>query len=181
MCYNVATIVPILSKELMVSQKIHKYRTKDELRRVPNLVLEYRKIELLHKQGMLIYGVLMIPAQSLLAQFILYSNFTLIRHWADLGLTVQVIILTFSFAIFTFWCVILEISGRFYVNSITLIKSWKMLEFKSKGEAKFMSKFIKGCRPLSIGLQGYMKVERLSVLKFMKGIVGGTFRALLTL
>jgi hypothetical protein len=129
---------------------------------------------------MLIYGVLMIPAQSLLAQFILYSNFTLVRHWTDLGLTVQVIIiLTFSFAIFTFWCVILEISGRFYVNSITLLKRWKMLEFKSKGEAKFMS-FIKGCRPLSIGLQLYMKVKRLSVPK-LQGIVGGTFRALLSL
>jgi hypothetical protein len=161
--------------------KTRKYRTKDELRRVPNLVLEYRKVELLHKQGMIVYGILLIPGQSLLTQFILYSNFTLIRHWTDLGHTMQFIIVSLSFMVFTFWCVILEISGRFYVNSITLLKSWKMLEFKSKGEAKFMSKFKKGCRPLSIGLQGYMKVKRLTVLKFMKSIVGGTFRALLTL
>jgi hypothetical protein len=179
--FHTAAVVPILSNELMGAPKTRKYRTKDELRRLPNLVFEYRKIELLHKQSMMIYGILIIPAQSLLAQFILYSNFTLIRHWSDLGRTMQVMILVLSFAMFTSWCLILEISGRFHVNSIRLLKSWKMLEFRSKYEAKYLSKFRKGCRPLSIGLPGYIKIKRLTVLKFMKGIVGGTFRALLTL
>ncbi len=72
----------------------------------------------------------------------------------------------------------LEISGRIHEDAKKTIKSWKNIEFSSLHERKYMSRFRKCCRPLKLGIEGTFTIKRLSVLKFMRAIIKGTFRAL---
>jgi hypothetical protein len=176
-----ATVFPLLRDEFKGNFLSQRYRTKNELRQGKNLTIEYRKVELLHKQAMNVYGFLILPAQSALGKFIVYCNFTLVRHRIELEPFMLALISTLSINMMCFWCAVLEICGRFHWNSILLLKSWKMLHFPSKSEEKFMKKFKKGCRPLFIGLEGYTKIRRLSVIKFIKGTIQGFLRAHLAL
>lgn len=60
------------------------------------------------------------------------------------------------------------------------MKSWKEIYFKDKKEAKWFSKFRKARKELELGKKGVLTFKRLTVLKFLRGIIKGTFRALLT-
>lgn len=79
------------------------------------------------------------------------------------------------------WAWILEICGRYNAESKKTLDSWKFLEHRGKEEKKLMSKVRKSCRPFSFGEKGIFVIKRMTVLKFLRGIVKGTFRALLTL
>jgi len=117
----------------------------------------------------------------MISQFILYCNYTLIRHWDELEMVMKALIIIMSFDMTVFWCATLEVCGRFHRNSSELLKSWKLLESRSREEAKFMRKFKKRSRPLTVGLEGIRKIKRLSILKFIQRLVSATVRALLTL
>jgi hypothetical protein len=155
------------------------YRTSHNIRQVKNISTEYRILELLHKQGMSFYGMLVIPSQILLGQFILYSNYTLIRHWNELDVTMKYLIMIMDFTVVCFWNSTLEVSGRFHMDATKSLQSWKLLPVKNKLEGKYLSKLRKATRPLAIGVGEVFKIKRLTVLRFTRGIVKGTFRALL--
>jgi hypothetical protein len=157
------------------------YRTSHKMRRVENFPTEYRTLELLHKRGIAFYGLIIIPAQTLFGQFILYSNYTLIRHWNELGIVMKYLILFIDLTVIFFWNVTLEACGRFHMDATKAQKSWKLLPVRNNKEAKYLSKFRKSSRPLAIGAGEIFKIKRLTVLKFLRGIVKGTFRALLTI
>jgi hypothetical protein len=158
-----------------------KYRTSCKMRRIDNFPLEYTILQLLHKQGMEFYGFLLIPTQTLVGQFILYSNYTLIRHWNELDVTMKYLIMMIDLTVICIWNAILEVSGRFHMDATKSLKSWKLLTVRNKMETKYLSKFRKAARPLAIGFGEVFKIKRLTVLKFIRGIVKGTFRALLTI
>jgi hypothetical protein len=154
-----------------------RYRTINALRKPMNLVLEYRMVEILHKLGMSTFGSLLLPFHILMGQFILFSNVSALRGGKDFD---------FNFIILSFyaqaaWFCVLEFGGRFHKNSTKTVKSWKYFNFKTKAEAKYMSKFRKACVPLCLEAKGVFSVKRLSVLKFIRSVVRGTFRAVLTL
>jgi hypothetical protein len=149
------------------------------MRRFENFPTEYRTIELLHKQGMAIFGVILVPGQTLVGQFILYSNYTLIRHWNELDSTIKGIITMIDLTVICFWLIVLEVCGRFYMEAAKSLKSWKLLPVINRMEAKYLSKFRKASRPLVIGFGEVFKIKRLSMFKFLGGIVKGTFKALL--
>jgi hypothetical protein len=171
----------VLKREFKGGLNQSEYRTSPTLRHAENLSKEYRTVELLHKRGMAFYGTMVLPTQTILGQFILYCNFTLIRHWTKLDATMKCFISLVTFSVLCFWGSTLEASGRFHMDSTKALKSWKLLNFRNKDEAKYLSKFRKSCRPLTVGTGEVFKIKRLNVLKFFRGIVKGTFRALLTL
>lgn len=79
------------------------------------------------------------------------------------------------------WGAVLEIAGKFNNFSIKTLKSWKVISFKDKTEAKYFSKFRKCQKPVVIGKEGVLAFKRLTVLKFFRAAIKGTFKALLTL
>lgn len=99
----------------------------------------------------------------------------------QLAIFLQGMLVLFGVTLQTIWAIVLELSGRFHTQSVRTLASWKGLDFKTGAEKKYMSKFKKGCYPLSIGERGLFIVRRISVLKFLRAIVKGTFRALLTI
>jgi hypothetical protein len=168
-----------LAKELRGNEK--KYLTLNELRNDAfALTHEYRCLELIHRLTMQSFGGVFPVAQGLVGQFILFCNFYIILGWDTLGRIDRILLTLWTLSCTCSWLIILELSGRFYENAKQTLKSWKFMKFEDKLQGRYMKKFRKTCRPLKIGLDGYMKINRLAVLKFIRGITKGTFRALLT-
>jgi len=157
------------------------YITRQALRDPKSLMKVCRELEILHKLCMDIFGILVIALQAVITQVILMTNYTIIRHWNRLDEVTIAVLILFTAVFQTVWFTILTCGGLYHVHSGRTLKSWKYLKFSSKEEAKMISKFRKSCRPLGIGLVGYFISRRLTVLKFMRGVVRGTFRALLAL
>lgn len=172
---------PIYRIEYNCKLPSEKYMTHSDFRSVPHFPLENRKSELLHLFAMNIYGIYIIPFQSLALNFVLYTNFVLIRHWNSLDYATRLITFGWSAGIQFFWYFVLHFGGRFYSYSKRNRVSWKFMETKNLQEAKYMSKFRKSTRPLGIGYEGYFIIKPLSVLKFLKGVVRWTIRVLLTI
>lgn len=172
---------PIHAIEFNCKLPSTKYMTHSAFRSVAHFPLEYRKSELLHLLAMKIFGIYFIPFQSLAMNFVLYTNFVLIRHWDRLDYGTRLLTFAWSAGIQTFWYFVLHFGERFYSYSKRNRVSWKFMATKDSQEAKYMSKFRKSTRPLGLGYDGYFIIKPLSVLKFVKGVVRGTIRVLLTL
>lgn len=80
-----------------------------------------------------------------------------------------------------FWGTVIEVSSWAQVMAKKTIASWKFVKFKGKDERKFLAKFRKASKPISVGVMGVFEIKRLTVPKFFRGIIKGTFRALLTI
>lgn len=93
----------------------------------------------------------------------------------------QVIIGMWSLGLQTGWALTLEISGMFNSYTIKTLKSWDAVSCRSKFETKLFTKCRKYIKPLAIGKEGTMAFQRLTAIKFLRAIITGTFRALLTL
>jgi len=172
-------VVPILTREFKGGRPVWAYRTRSGLRHVDIMPREYKAMELLHKLGMIVYGKMLAPNHTLLGQFILLSNYTLIKQWENSGFFINLMLFAASGIVLCFWCATLEVSGRFHKSAAKTIQSWKFMKQKSRHDSKLMSKFRKSCRPLAIGFEQIFKIKRLTVLKFIRGVIKGTFRALL--
>lgn len=79
------------------------------------------------------------------------------------------------------WGLTLEMAGRIALEATKVTKSWKQIKIKDKLEGKIFTKFRKSCRPVVFGQEGVFTIKRMTVLKFFRAIVKGTFRALLTI
>jgi len=164
----------------ITGKKSH-YNTTQALREPENLIHTFRCVQILHKSCMRIFGSFVFISQGFVSQAILMSNYTLIRHWDKLDRVSSCMLIVISLAFQALWLTVLRCGGLFQMHSVRTLKSWKYLKFNSKSDAKYVSKFRKSCKPLRIGIEEFFTIRRLTILKFMRGIVKGTFRALLTL
>jgi len=151
------------------------YKTTNRLRRPYNLIHAYRTFEVMHGVAMDLIGKLILPYYTIAGQFILFWNFSALREES-----LDVVLLLFSFISQLCTVFALEFSGRFSKNAILTVQSWKYMNC-SYFDKKCLNKFRKSCVPLRIETKGYFVIKRLTVLKFLRSIVKGTFRALLTL
>lgn len=79
------------------------------------------------------------------------------------------------------WAANLQVTGMFNSYSEKILKSWKKIKFRNRMEEKFFTKFIKSMKPLAIGVEGMMTFKSTSALIFLRAVITGTLRALLTL
>lgn len=173
-------IYPILSRELRPGQ--NDYATLPELRTTPeNIVLVYRTLEIYVKNLLIRFGSIVLPVQAYLSQFVLILNYVLIKNGHEMTGVSIMVALTWSLACQMAWIILLSLAAIFAKEAKVTTKSCKYFEFSSKLEKKYMSKFAKSCKPLFVGKEGVFRVSKKTVLKFLQGIVRGTFRALITL
>jgi len=78
------------------------------------------------------------------------------------------------------WMSVVAFRGVMARKCILGLRSWKCLKTKSKFESKHADKYLKGCKPIQIGLIGVFTVERLNLPKYVYGFTESIFRALLT-
>jgi len=172
-------IAPIITRELRAN--CTNYRTTKDLRTVQNLLIAYRSLEVYHKVSMEFLSVSLIPIETAVVQLILTCNFILIRHGAKLSSIPLTLALFWSVLFLGFWTVFLNVCGLFLKHSEGTIRSWKRLTFKDPMDAKIFARFRKSCRPMKVGQGDYYTIKRLTVLTFLRGIIRGTFRVMLTL
>jgi len=144
-----------------------------------NLLKEYRTVEQIHRRAMYFYGPNTLLMQLFSGQFILYCAFTLIRHRHQLDPFLNALITIIASFILCFWTLSLETAGRYQRDSTEVLISWKFMKHNDTRQAKLMRKYIKRFQPLVVSARSFFKIKRLTVLKYLKGIVRGTFRALL--
>jgi hypothetical protein len=171
----IVTVVPIVCEDLVPNRS--NYRTNTKLRSVKNLPVEYRALEILHYNANSLVGEALIPMQATIGQSIVFCNFLLITRWEYTDGITKLVLGAWSGGIFLFWAIALELAGRIHSEGIKLLRSWEFWTW-SKTDMKIMMKFRKSCKPLGVRAGRYFCVERISVLKFTRGIVESTFRAL---
>jgi hypothetical protein len=112
-----------------------------------------------------------------------FCQYSLIKQWNTLDSASKGMLGMAAITLLVFWVGVLETAGRFHKLSRSSIKSWKK-EGKmsgSKYERKVIGRFCKSCKPLSMGFEGTFVIKRLSAIKFLRAVIKGTFRALVTL
>jgi hypothetical protein len=170
---------PLVSNELVMGRR--SYNTNSRLRLPNNLRLEYRKLEVLHLNAMDVMGWAILPEQALMADAIMFSNYTLITGGQELGGVTTTILLIFAMVLMTIWVTILEATGTFHKQAETLVESFKHGNGLNKKDKLYMDKFRKSCKPLGFRSGGGFCIKRLTGVKFIQGIVVGTLRIFLSI
>jgi hypothetical protein len=182
MFFNFAIIAcPLLHNELRPNRA--SYRTLSYLREPGTLTGFYRTLEIMLKLFNQTFRPVILPAQSLMSQFNVYCNFTLITYWGEMDEAMKMILISWAVISISSWTPILQFGGWFNANAIQTVKSWKYLDW-GKNDKKFLSKFRKSCRPLGIrveGRYGQYCIRRKTVLKYIKGVTKETFTAIIAL
>lgn len=170
-----AFVIPFHSTEFNLMIPKSKYVMDSYLRSAYQLPREYDSLQLLHRFANSTVAPGIIPFQALALKFSLYCNWMLLAHWDSLGF-LSLILPCAELCIVILWSGFLELAGNFHSTSVKNRISWRKL---AAGD-KFLTKWRKAVRPLFFGQEGFHKIKRLSVLKFWKAIIRGTFRTLLT-
>jgi len=175
------TLHPIVHNELRLNRK--SYRTINNLRSPHNLSLFYRSVEVLMKIGNKSIQPIIIPMQSFVTYYAVFTNYTLISGWSQMDRSMIAILLMGTIVSVAACGFTLQFGGWFSRNSIMLVKSWKVYAILPETR-KYYRRFMKSCRPLGFRAEeeyGQILLRSLTVLKFFQGAIRGTFRALLTL
>jgi len=156
------------------------YRFSNRLRTIKYLPLIYRSIELIQLNINCLMGVAFIPMQALITQLSLFSICMVITKWKETDGVTKSLLAVWTVGCLMIWSAALEIGGRLNLEGKRLLRSWKDWNWSNK-DKKLINKIRNSCRPISLRAGGFHIIKRTSVLKFLKGIVRGTFRALLTI
>jgi hypothetical protein len=168
----------IVCNELTMGRR--SYSTNRRLRWAHNLSLEYRKLEVLHLNVVDIVGWVILPEQALMADAVMFCNYSLITVGHELGGLTNSVLVIFALGLMNVWFTILESAGIFHKNGETLIQSFKVGTGWSRKEKLYMDKFRKSCKPLGFRSEGGFCIKRLTGVHFIQGIVVGTLRIFLS-
>lgn len=160
-------------------QRSEDYYTKPRFREAQTIRGLYRRFEIYHQIYLHLFSYILVPIQALILQLFLFCTYVLFNHSHTLNTAA-----TMQFAI---WCVfavgtwsaLIQVSGYVYSSSMKTLRSWKSHDWGSPYENKIMSRFARSCKPLSIGYHTTFVIRRLTILKFFKAVIRGTFRTLL--
>lgn len=173
------TVVPFVLQELNTGNKY--YKTIPSLRSPEKLILAYRQVQVLFTNIVPIYGRLLVPAQTLITQLVIFASFLLCKHKNKMDDTMKMVLISWAFLSTITWLGVLQLGGHLHKNGKQLLKSWKFHKWANREETRIMNKFRKSCKPLMMHHGGTYIIKRITVLKFIRGLIKGIFRTLLTL
>ncbi|OXA38226.1 hypothetical protein Fcan01_27016, partial [Folsomia candida] len=123
----VACLTPVLTSDFRGDRAPAIGQNIEQLRHLENLTRVYRQVELLHKLFLENYAFMLVPVQSLVGQYGLICNYSLISQWNEMDDATKVFLLTLLVISQVTWYLFLTLSGWFYDNSVKVLKSWKAL------------------------------------------------------
>ncbi|CAL8140113.1 unnamed protein product [Orchesella dallaii] len=157
------------------------YLTTPKFRDMDTIRMNLRKLQVFHLNLMELFSLTIVPAQSLILNLTLFSNFSLIRYWKQMNVTNIAILLLWAIG-GTFACLLMITSCAYLTDKSNMIlRSARSKDWGSRKNNKVMGKFLKSCQPLRFGHGKMYVIKQKSVLKFLKTLVRGTFRVLLTI
>ncbi|OXA65094.1 hypothetical protein Fcan01_00673 [Folsomia candida] len=179
-------IVPLLRDELCLFAKIpaRQYRCSNELRQLPqNLGHAYRSLQLLDKLLSLTTGPLLPLMHSIFGHLAISAGYQIIMAGVG-GDSKRTALFLAMFGMVVVWISVISVAAKLQKESVKCILSWKtgvQIHWRSGKDRKYMAKFRKSCKPLYIGYLGYLRITPMTVLKFVQGVVRGTFRSVLAM
>lgn len=176
-------IVPFVLLEFRVDRNPSKYFACHELRMPPMLCNAWRTVQTLQQTFNDLIGIILVPTQFFCGKLVVVVAFLIIKQGNELPMSKRVMWTTWAICLGLFWSLVLLMGGYIHMYGRKILVSWKYHKWigLTKVERKMMSKFRKSCYPLSISYGKTYIIKRLSVLKFIRGITAGIFRALLTI
>lgn len=173
-------ITMFYTKELVLGHS--RYKTLKVLRsNSENLRTIFRAFQLLHSNVMCILGIFLVYLHSVFMVVPIFGNFLLITYWDDLHLLEKTSIGITVWGGFLFWASVLEFCKYVWVRSHKILWSWNGVGWGKAKETKIMKLFRKSCKPVLIRNGNMLVMGRITQLKYLKGVVRGLFRSLLTL
>lgn len=174
----ITPMISMIFKDLLPREK--NYRMRAWLRTYPVLLNEYTRLELMHNVFNQLVAPGIIPFQSIVTQISLFCSCTLILSWNRLDIVTRIILILWEIGIIFLQSMILELGGRLHSQSKKVLKEWKYLNWRPLSK-RILNKFRKSRRPIALRAGQYHSIKRLSILKFYKGLIRGTFRAILSI
>lgn len=178
--------LPIFRDELGPSrrQKLERpFRCSDDLgKNVGNLSFVFRSFQLIGKDVSEIVGPFIPLLHSMFGQLAISVGYTLIVGGDSVdGMTTMLFVGLLGTA--GFWICVIDAGARLPKASGKALIAWKTeahLYWDSGQDRRYMGKFRKSCKPICIGYSGYIMITHRTVLKFVQGVIRGTFRIILT-
>lgn len=176
-------VVPFVLFEFRVGRKPGKYFAVANLRKPPTLQIAWRTVQVLQLNINNLLGVFLVPTHSFFGDFCVLSVYIIFKHHQMMAVSTKVMLVTWVALSSLFWCLVLLMGGCIHFYGLKVLSSWKYHKWGelTAREKKILSKFGKSCAPLSIAYGKTFVIRRLTVLKFIRGLVKGIFRALLTI
>lgn len=167
--------------ELRLGQPKFKYRCDQFLRDNPETLRHvYRSFQVLHKTSMKMLGPYLLFINGTIMGLCIFNNFVLIRFWKNLQTFEKLPFIGGNYLSLIFWTSLLEFGRILFSRGNKVISSWKGNKWKSSFENKVMAKFRVSCKPLLLSYGTQFVIRKGNLFLFYRGIMRGTFRALLT-
>lgn len=156
-----------------------KYKTDNRLRNYANIQIMFRALQILHDQAMSLFGPLLLVSNGYVMYTVIFSSSVLIRYWPTLSLLARSFLGGLCVLFLCFWVFVLEMGRFFCTNGTKTLGSWRKASWGSN--KKEMVRFCRSCKPILICYESQFVVRRLTMLKFLQGVIRGTLRSLLLL
>lgn len=172
-CFYIILVI----KELCIGKRF--YLSGNNLRSANNIVHAYRCLQVLHRNAMSLFGPYLAAFNGIMMMSAIYVNFVLLRYWEILEPLTMTALITFNLLIITVYSLVLQLGCMFCIGSIRMLRSWKRHKWSEcKFECRVMKAFQRSCRPILLSWENYFVLGRLSLVIYGRGVVRGTFRAL---
>ncbi len=168
----------LLTKEMSLSR--NKYKTLDILRQPENLRVAYRAFQVLFANFVCFIGPFVSLAHAFSVCLPIFCNFFLIRYWGNLNLISKLFAIMIALILFSVWTFVLQLGKYLFVRGNKIVGSWKRQRWENKIEEKVMERFQKSYRLVLIRCGNQLVLGRITQFNFVKSIMRGTFRSLLT-
>ncbi|CAL8146048.1 unnamed protein product [Orchesella dallaii] len=154
--------------------------TTRNFRQFDNVRLVYRKLQVLHVLAQNVVSSLIRPIITVTTNQIIFCNYSIIRYVSNIS--VPILIILSSWSVVGTAAVLFGLSSTGETHSLgkKILRSMKNKKWGSKRNNKEIRKFVRSCKPISFNCGRSFVLRKISVLKALKAIVRGTFRALLT-
>lgn len=172
-------LTQVFTQELTLGNKC--YCTIDTLRTSGNIRNTYRSFQILNTNLMQLLGPVFLFGQSAFTIFPIYGIMICFNYWNLLHPVVKLFILFISIFCVGYWLTILQLGKYLYTRGEKMLSSWKCVDWGSKKEFKIMSKFRRSCSLVLLSFKTTFVIKRITPIVFVKGVVRGTFRSMLTL
>ncbi len=171
-------VTVLLTKEMSLSR--NKYKTLNTLRQPENLRVVYRAFQVLFANFVCFIGRFVSLAHGFCITVPIFCNFLLIRYWSNLELISRMFVVMLAFMLFSFWTFVLQLGKYLFVRGNKILGSWQRKRWENQLERRVMKRFQKSCRLILIRCGNQLVLGRITQFNFVKSIMRGTFRSLLT-
>lgn len=168
--------------ELRLGRNPNKYLMANKIRSDPHILRKiFRAFQLLHRQLLCRFGPYVLSLDGAFMTCSIFVTLNLIRHWKQLETYAKALLVIGNFLILLSWTFVMELGRIMFIVGNKVINSWKGDKWSTKEENMIMNRFSRSSKPLLIAYGTQFVLKKSSLFVFYRGVVRGTFRALLAI